>query len=252
MKIQCPHCGVNGSADDAFHGLKVKCPKCQGIFVAAGEKAEEIEPAVEPQEVPVWSEIAPEIERPITEDEKRPEEAETPASPDMIVDDDRMVAAVPVQPIEKGESTAPGMEISSVTAGGAAESLEIPPTSPSRFTEMDARLAELDGAAIPAADGVERQPYGVDKEQCWQCGKEGSVGVPFTARDGRLYCPDCVTAAEAATDHTAGPDTGAAGTTDHSTPEARHDFTIGGVLRGAWAKTKGACCSLFGIEKKNG
>ena len=116
---------------------------------------------------------------------------------------------------------------------------------------MDARLAEMDAAAIPVADGIERQPYGVDKEQCWQCGKEDSIGGPFIAKDGRLYCPDCVAAAEAATGHTAGPDTGAADTTDASTPEVRHDFTIGGLFREAWAKTKGVCSVRFsGLRKK--
>lgn len=30
--MRCPHCGVNGSADDAHLGKKVRCPKCQEIF----------------------------------------------------------------------------------------------------------------------------------------------------------------------------------------------------------------------------
>lgn len=252
MKIQCPHCGVNGSADDAYHGLKVKCPKCQGIFVAAGEIAEEIEPTAQPEEFPAWPDIASAIDRQITEDEKRPEEAETPASPDSLVDGDGRVAAAPIQRIEEGESTASGMDLPPANADAADESMEIPPAASSRFTEMDARLAELDAAAIPAADGIERQPYGVDKEQCWQCGKKDSIGVPFIAKDGRLYCPDCVPAAEAVTGHTAGPDTGVADTTDAFTPEVRHGFTIGGVFREAWAKTRGAYRSLFGIKKKNG
>ena len=32
MKMHCPHCGVNGSADDSYIGRKVKCPKCDTIF----------------------------------------------------------------------------------------------------------------------------------------------------------------------------------------------------------------------------
>jgi hypothetical protein len=276
MKIQCPHCGVNGSADDLHHGLRVKCPKCHGIFVAAGEMApappdhqapleapaEEpagpgilagqetsegagdaspaaagplaedqaeiteaieptLEPTVEPAEVPAWSDISAEIDRQITEDDK------PPASP---VDDDGTVGAAPDPSIEEEKSTA---------AGGAPEPSEISPAAPSKFAEMDARLAELDGATIPAADGIERQPYGMDKEQCWQCGKKDSIGVPFIAKDGRLYCPDCVPAAEAATDPV-GPDTGAAATIDAFMPEALQAFTIGGVLKEAWRKTQGA------------
>jgi hypothetical protein len=282
MKIQCPHCGVNGSADDLYQGLRVKCPKCQGIFVAAGEitpapphhpaaaevpagepvgtgslagqealagagdagpamagpvaedKAEIVEeievtidPAVEPAEVPAWADIAADIDRQIIEDDK------PPASP---VDEDRTVAAALDPSIEEEKSSA---------VSGTPESSEISPAAPSKFTEMDARLAELDAAAIPAPDGIERQPYGMDKELCWQCGKKDSIGVPFIAKDGRLYCPDCVPAAEAATDRTAGPDAGTADTTDDSTPEARYGFTVGGVLREAWAKTKGAKAAVW-------
>lgn len=40
-------------------------------------------------------------------------------------------------------------------------------------------------------EGVELEPYGIDKEQCWQCGKEGGIGGSFVAKDGRLYCLDC-------------------------------------------------------------
>lgn len=39
MKLYCPHCGVKGSADDSYSGRKVKCPKCQGRFLAQSEMA---------------------------------------------------------------------------------------------------------------------------------------------------------------------------------------------------------------------
>ncbi len=32
MKLHCPHCGVKGSADDSYSGRKVRCPKCHGVF----------------------------------------------------------------------------------------------------------------------------------------------------------------------------------------------------------------------------
>ncbi len=34
MKMICPHCGVRGSAEDSLRDIKVKCPKCNGLFVA--------------------------------------------------------------------------------------------------------------------------------------------------------------------------------------------------------------------------
>ncbi len=34
MKMICPHCGVRGTAEDSLRDRQVKCPKCNGIFVA--------------------------------------------------------------------------------------------------------------------------------------------------------------------------------------------------------------------------
>ena len=39
MKMQCPHCGLKGSADDQYAGRHVKCPKCKKIFICEGEAA---------------------------------------------------------------------------------------------------------------------------------------------------------------------------------------------------------------------
>lgn len=39
MKILCPHCGVKGSADDSYCDRKVKCPKCDTIFLVQAEMA---------------------------------------------------------------------------------------------------------------------------------------------------------------------------------------------------------------------
>lgn len=34
MKMNCPHCGVTGTAPERLRGRRVQCPKCQGIFEA--------------------------------------------------------------------------------------------------------------------------------------------------------------------------------------------------------------------------
>ncbi len=34
MKMICPHCGVSGTAEDSLWDRKVKCPKCNGLFIA--------------------------------------------------------------------------------------------------------------------------------------------------------------------------------------------------------------------------
>lgn len=37
MKMECPHCGVNGAVDDSFVGRRVKCPKCTNTFTVGSE-----------------------------------------------------------------------------------------------------------------------------------------------------------------------------------------------------------------------
>ncbi len=37
MKIDCPHCGVSGSVDDALAGKKLRCPKCTKVFLVPDE-----------------------------------------------------------------------------------------------------------------------------------------------------------------------------------------------------------------------
>jgi hypothetical protein len=41
MKIDCPHCGVHGSVDDALAGRKLRCPKCSKIFLITAESPPE-------------------------------------------------------------------------------------------------------------------------------------------------------------------------------------------------------------------
>ncbi|MCP3891737.1 MAG: hypothetical protein GY702_23140, partial [Desulfobulbaceae bacterium] len=54
-----------------------------------------------------------------------------------------------------------------------------------------AELAAVETESFEDLEDVQQEPYGVAKEQCWQCGKE-SDGESFTAKDGRLYCLDCL------------------------------------------------------------
>ncbi|BHH85009.1 hypothetical protein [Desulforhopalus sp. 52FAK] len=97
---------------------------------------------------------------------------------------------------------------------------------------------------------VEDEPYGIDKEQCWQCGKKDSVGEPFVAIDGRLYCTECSPAEEgeeavvepvalagANLDGGDIPEENLEG--DEETKELKPQFTVGGVIKEAWEKVKG-------------
>ncbi|MFT5697955.1 MAG: hypothetical protein ACI8ZB_000809 [Desulforhopalus sp.] len=114
---------------------------------------------------------------------------------------------------------------------------------------------------------VENEPYLIDKEQCWQCGKKDSVGEPFIAIDGRLYCTECSPAddSEEESGLSAAELAGAAGVAatlgagiagdeydfEEQEPEkvetrgGKRTFTVGGVIREAWDKVKGIKASVW-------
>jgi len=271
MKIQCPHCGVKGSADDSYCGKKVKCPKCQGIFEAVAgiskvspedpvQTATVVEEPVEPSaplsqvlkasaeplddgeaDVFDWQDIVSEIDKEMAEDSKRGREQE--GSPAILHDFFESAAPV-VDALGKPVVEQRGEELveANSPAGDEPQAITQPPI-PSGLTEEEQWAEKI------ILDGVENQPYGMDKEQCWQCGKKDSVGVPFIAKDGRLYCPDCFPPEAAEHDDLGAIPKGSvregAGHTDTSPREPRYSFTIGGLLKEAWAKTKGAKATVW-------
>jgi len=133
-------------------------------------------------------------------------------------------------------------------------------------------LEEFEDESLVAAEGVQdepvaEEPLALEKEKCSLCGKEDSVGEPFVAKDGRLYCTDCLPADEvqdeAATGAAAAAATltaaaaGAAGggrkkaaaeDEEMAIPPTPGHFTIGGALREAWSRTKGAKGSFWAFS----
>jgi hypothetical protein len=118
--------------------------------------------------------------------------------------------------------------------------------------EDDLEVDVIIGDDVDETVVIEDEPYGMDKEQCWQCGKKDSVGEPFIAVDGRLYCTDCLPAEEpekiepSATDALgAAPLAGEEqlsedGDGAQSTAgEGQKQFTVGGVIKDAWDGIKG-------------
>ena len=106
---------------------------------------------------------------------------------------------------------------------------------------------------VQEAGEIELQPYGIDEEECWQCGKKDSSGEPFTAKDGRLYCNDCAPIADPDKVAEADPDQNADDTISGQTLNNNdadlkaaatavpvNEFSIRDAIRKAWAKTKGA------------
>ncbi len=284
MKIQCPHCGVKGSADDSYHGKKVKCPKCQGLFAAIPTIVEVPQDhpvqAIAPVEKPVepgvrinqalqgdLSDILPveagvENSQPTLEMRHQPvaEQEDVLDWQDIVSEIDKEMADGPQRgkDEEKQPAILPDFLKDTAPTGDdldkpAVEQLDAAPagndtpiiSATPLFTTQQAEQAE----EKIALDGVENQPYGMDKEQCWQCGKKDSVGVPFIAKDGRLYCPECLPPEKVERDETGAISPGSVGEsadhTESSPREPRYGFTIGGLLKEAWAKTKGVKATVW-------
>ncbi len=50
MTVKCPHCGLEGKAEEAILNKKIRCPKCRQIFIAVDAAAEFTAAEVVPQE----------------------------------------------------------------------------------------------------------------------------------------------------------------------------------------------------------
>jgi phage FluMu protein Com len=183
VKISCPHCGVKGAtAEDHLH-RKVICPECREIFeVTLGPEEEQayLQSLADKQELLILSDALDKVFQ-------EPSEAELELYRGFGIIDEEPPAAGKSEPQTDvpAESGFIEAEDASDDIGDQVLSAEVEPAR--------GDLAEL--TALESEEGnseeVEREPYGVDREQCWQCGKDGT-GEPFTAKEGRLYCPDCL------------------------------------------------------------
>jgi len=133
-------------------------------------------------------------------------------------------------------------------------------------------LEEFEDDAAAGEEGVQdelvaEEALALEKEKCSLCGKEDSVGEPFVAKDGRLYCTDCLpdddlqeeaaggtaaAALAAAVAGAAGAGRGGENETveeeEMAIPPTPGHFTIGGALREAWSRTKGAKGSFWAFS----
>ncbi len=242
--LHCPHCGVKGSADDSYKGQKIKCPKCSGLFIVKGARgldlpvepvpvtgvSQETDSPVAEEQTLDWADISSETDLDVTEGEAVViEETLEGVSPELnvLLDDFEEPAEEPavLTPTENGEQN---RQVES----DSSDSLD--------FTQLEEiRVIEEQDEPAEQSDEIEQEPYGIDTEQCWQCGKKDGIGESFIAKDGRLYCTDCLPdedlneagRAEFTPQSAFGDDAGR---------EPNYAFSIKGTLREAWEKIKGA------------
>ena len=299
ISLDCPECGVSGTAEGSFKGKSVRCPKCAAIFTAgeelvaevAAETVVDVAPATPETVVAAIAEesfdepaMAGEAVAEVVE-EVRPEPAELAALEDkgVIPDAGETVSDFELSPEEVAEP----VEIEELEEVPAVEEIEIvaaeeepfeileldeeavPPTLADEEVEPKLEEPQLvaeeqespetlipppapESIEVPAA-AIEQTPYGVDSEECWQCGKKDSTGQPFTTMEGRMYCVDCVpvkevteaeppleepVAAAGFVGQEPGAEEFAADSHQHDVPY--NSFSIGEALREAWTHTSGA------------
>lgn len=318
MKLQCPHCGVKGSAEDSYSGRKVKCPKCQGLFELQPEMAFELTESsrlvselvstpleqaapVGEVELPRAAEIglseveadeaiavedlekSVEIEQELTE----PGQETTSSSDEEVLDWDDIASEIDLElaqgdmkdELEESQEDGPA-ELSSIQ-----DEFEIPASDFDLTAEEDlAEIAETDLTQesplldpvdlespeqemadeleetvestenyaegdvedevplVQEDEEIELEPYGIDKEQCWQCGKKETLGESFVARDDRLYCTDCapVEDLEETVDDSQEQEADDQDLTDDAASLNYEKFSIGDGIRQSWAMIKGA------------
>ncbi|WP_457577364.1 hypothetical protein [Desulfomarina sp.] len=104
-------------------------------------------------------------------------------------------------------------------------------------------------------DPPEESPQ-IETEKCSVCGKEDSIGEPFIAKDGQLFCTDCLPEAMEDEEKVIPPGEDVTSTLrargfQGNDPEvteirAKHSaFTVSGVIKEAWRETKGAKASIW-------
>lgn len=302
-KVRCPKCGTVFEAkselalDEVIMAESVSSPLPESALVAempvgddlgvaaaverdldetvtvtaTGLVAEEasLEPVAFPDDGDDLSELVAEIDGQLSVDELGMDGVDVAAmdsdSGDTILESTALEEAVIEDP--QSEEIAEEMDDTVVDREEIAIELSDEP-------DEEESLAEEAAALLPAR-GVEDQPYGVGGEQCWQCGRQDTEGEPFIARDGRLYCTDCVSLDEEAAAEEAAPEivqgedgysaetmiagTAVAGAAVAAAQEIAGDpesngipvtdvpdFTVTGAIKEAWRKIKGVKGAIWG------
>ena len=159
MKIQCPHCGVRGTLDDAYIHKKIRCPKCSNVFRAESEGS-------------------------VTDDTPPPPPIAEPVVP-------------PVVPIKQTEPTHPGPVLASNAASEERSAGSGSPPSPSdELSQKDQAGAESapphsQPSITEAQVHEELDSLFTETMKCSGCGKVASDQESYIRSTHGFLCPHC-------------------------------------------------------------
>jgi hypothetical protein len=213
MKLDCPHCGVSGSAKDSYAGQKVKCPKCNGVFeVSELETAEETTPAAIKEETLEWEDIASEMDLQDAGDEVNEQENEgCPAELSSWEDEFQ-------KPSDFGFNE-------EVEAKDETGKTILPENDLEKLQQDDLNLQEDDlqeGPPLPDSAGSESAESEVNTQDY-----ENILSDDLQLPQKKIHADD-------------GPNIVDSGLMDDKAYKANTDFAMGNIIREAWQKTKGA------------
>lgn len=134
MKMHCPHCGVNGSADDSYVGRKVRCPKCDTVFRCQEDRTT----------AGVESESAWSMDSRVVEEVPAPVElSEAEQSTSVAAQDIPPAEALPLR--QEEEPSAPAYEPEPIAAAAEEDRDAIPEEAPSvTATEVEGPGEEVE------------------------------------------------------------------------------------------------------------
>lgn len=272
MKMHCPHCGVNGSADDSYIGRKVRCPKCDTIF-----RCEEDRSATDFDSVSAWppdSRVAEEIPAPVElseavqdtseaaqdippaeelvlsqEEEPSPPEYEPDLFPEEI-EEDREAIPEEEPPVTATEEESQPEEIETlgdfeigVKDPDTASEIVSPEPMPTAAEEEPADSAE----PVLLTDREEPNDIESKSDAEWEMEKDtGDESSPPEApppvMDTLLVTPQ--NASVSATEGSA--EIRMAAAVSPKGVQPKPGFTVGEALTEAWQRTKGAKGTVWG------
>lgn len=163
MKMDCPHCGVNGTVDDSLVGRKVKCPKCLNTFTVQAEvKAPIAVNAMDLEEYELGDAVSDEKVVLDLDDEGLGLELDNDEELDLELDDDEVHLDI---------------DVSDVTGEDEDD------------VDVHALLQSYEDERLDSQQDVNEEEF--PAENCAGCGKAVHPALMMDV-DSKLYCAGCV------------------------------------------------------------
>ncbi len=273
MKMHCPHCGVNGSADDSYVGRKIRCPKCDTVF-----RCQEDRSTTDLDSVSAWlpdSRVAEEIPAPVELSEAVQDTSEAaqniPPAEELVLSEEEEPSPPEYEPdlfpeeIEEDRGAIPEEEPPVAAIGEEGPAEEIETLGDFEIGVKDADIASEIVSLEPTPTATEEEPAAsaetvnfTDREEPNEIESKSDAELELEKDTGdKSSTPEdpppvvdtlqlkpqnaSVSATEGSTEIRM-----AAAVVSPKGGQPKPDFTVGEALTEAWQRTKGAKGTVWG------